>query len=402
MEITDFSDVKGVYWPLLWPETSRPLAESGLSAARTAGVSSFIAECPTAKGTPKWWDVTITALPGARQQYVVISRDITASRAEKIAERNAFDRLRTIMRSNSDVLWDIDLQQDKVWWSEGMQSAFGYGPAQIGESTKWCHEHIHPDDRARVVESMATAVANGSATWEGEFRYLTAAGTYVEVLDRGTIIRDGEGKALRFVGIMRDVTARNAVMAAHKLVAGELVHRVNNILAVVTGLFQQSLRESPDKETLGASFGGRLVALANANTAILRSAGDGAALESLTQTQLAPFIDAGRLTVEGPPVMLPQPVAQPVALALNELATNALKYGALSNATGVVRLSWTVSGEQGDRRLAIRWSETGGPPVEKPKRIGLGSRLIENGIRGAMVNRLFAAKGFSCSIELPI
>ena len=214
--------------------------------------------------------------------------------------------------------------------------------------------------------------------------------------------RDADGGALRFVGVMQDITARNAMVEVHKLVAGELAHRVNNILAVVTGLFQQSLRASEDVPAWGASFGGRLVAMANANTAILRNAGEGAELENLVRTQLAPFMSTGQLAVDGPQVVLPPQIAQPVALALNELATKALKYGALSSSVGSVKLSWAVSGAPDAPLLAILWAEAGGPLVTPPSRMGLGSRLIESGIRGAKVERLFSPAGLSCSIELPI
>ncbi len=402
MEIEDFSAVDGVYWPSLWPGDGQKLAEEALKAAMGKGVATFEAECPTAKGAPKWWEVTVATLPGSLQQITVISRDITASRDAQLRELATLDRLRAILGATSDVLWDIDLKSDKVWWSEGMLSTFGYGPEEVGDSTRWCHEHIHPDDRARVTDGMTAAVVDGSASWEDEFRYLAASGTYIEVFDRGAILRDGDGDALRFVGVMQDITARNATVEVHKLVAGELAHRVNNTLAVVTGLFQQSLRASDDIQELSASFGGRLVAMANANAAILRKAGDGAEFETLARTQLAPFIGAGRLTVEGPGVTLPAEVAQPIALALNELATNALKYGALSSASGLVKVSWEVSGAPDSRVLAILWAEADGPPVTPPSRTGFGSRLIERGIRGASVQRIFDSAGISCSIMLPL
>ena len=87
-----------------------------------------------------------------------------------------------------------------------MRSVFGYGSDEIGKSTDWCHNHIHPEDRRRVVGSMIDAVENGDVVWEGQFRYRKADGRYVDVLDRGSIIRDAEGKALRFVGMMQDIT----------------------------------------------------------------------------------------------------------------------------------------------------------------------------------------------------
>lgn len=402
MEFESFSKVANRYWPSLWPAAHRHLAEGALAAARETGAASFMAECPTAAGTPKWWDVTVATMPGGSPQFVVISRDITDDRIAKATERSAFDRLRRITGAVADVLWDIDLATDKIWWSEGMTSTFGYGLEEVGESTQWRHEHIHPDDRQGVAGSMSAAIAEGASTWEREFRYLSARGDYVDVHDRGAIIRGPSGEALRFVGVMQDVTVRNAAASLHQLVAGELAHRVNNTLAVVMGLFQQTLRGASDIADIGTAFGGRLVAMANANTAVLRHAGDGADLLPLAQTQLAPFISAGRLAIQGPSVILPTHIAQPMALALNELATNALKYGALSTAEGVIAVTWEMSEGETGSQLELRWTESGGPPVARPTRNGLGSRLVEQGIRSATVERRFAPEGFSCAIRIPL
>lgn len=85
----------------------------------------------------------------------------------------------------------------KAEGGEGMQSTFGYGPDQVGESTRWCHEHMHPDDRERVVRGMAAAIDSCALYWEDRFRYRKADGSYLEVLDRGSVIRDAQGNLFR-------------------------------------------------------------------------------------------------------------------------------------------------------------------------------------------------------------
>jgi len=171
---------------------------------------------------------------------------------------------------------------------------------------------------------------------------------------------------------------------------------------VVLGLFQQTARKSASVEALAESFGSRLTAMAAANTAILRTSGGGAALADLAQVQLGPFIETGRLQISGGPLIVPDRLAQPLALAFNELATNAIKYGALSNEAGIVELSWAISLDHDSTVLAILWEETGGPPVLLPTRTGVGSRLIDKGILGATVRREFLPSGFICSIKVPI
>lgn len=376
MEIEDLSSVLGVYWPDLWPVPDRKVVERALTTARAHELATFVAPCPTAKGTMKWWDVTVISLQGPAISYIAISRDITEQRTAHEAEHNAFDRLDRIARSNADVLWDIDLAANRVWWSEGIHALFGYGIEEVSDTTEWCHDHIHPEDRQRVIQSMTNAVESGAVNWEEEFRYRKADGEYLSVLDRGAIIRAPDGKAVRFVGVMQDVTARTAAITTEKLVAAELSHRVNNILGVVTGLFQQSLRYSSNRDELAQSFGSRLIAMANANTAIVRGSGSAAPMIALAESQLEPFIQSGRIKIDGPEVELPAEIAQPVALALNELATNALKYGALGGDRGQVTISWDVERNGARDVLNFQWAESGGPPVKSPTRSGMGSKLI--------------------------
>ena len=281
-----------------------------------------------------------------------------------------------------------------------MQSTFGYGSEEVGESTQWCHEHIHPEDRGRITDSMAAAVEHGDASWQGEFRYRKSDGTYLDVFDRGSILRDQTGKAIHFVGVMQDISSRKALETRQDLLARELAHRANNMLAVVSSLMQQTLRTSENLQAFGDNFGRRLIAMANANSILLRGL-EGADLFDLATMQLRPFMEAGRISLQGPRVILSLDVAQSVALALNELATNATKYGALSAPQGSVHLSWAAHQSGDISHLLISWREQGGPAVSKPLREGFGSRLIDHGIPNAKVERIFAPSGLQCTIELP-
>ncbi|RMQ51065.1 Signal transduction histidine kinase [Pseudomonas cichorii] len=400
MEIDHLDQVRDVFWPELWPEDVRRLASEGLTTARSTGVASFKAPCPTAKGTLKWWDVTIAAIPGASFSFAVISRDITEQYAEEIAQRSSIERLKTVTDSNPDILWDVDLKADRVWWSEGIQRLFGYGPDQIGEGTSWSNEHIHPEDRERVVAGIARAVESDATLWEDEFRYRAADGSYITVLDRGSIIRDANGTAIRFVGVMQDVTARNEKTKFQELVTAELAHRVNNLLAVASALFQQSLNTCEDKDALGRAFGARLLAMANANKSIVKGSADAADFHTLVDAQLSPFISDGRLIANGPAIFVSAEIAQPIALVLNELATNALKYGALSEDAGRVTLDWSL--QPATSAVIIEWTERDGPIVQTPAHVGLGSRLIQHCIPKAKVERRFDAEGFSCLIEISL
>lgn len=134
---------------------------------------------------------------------------VSADMWREIAERTtlARDRLQLICDATHDVIWDIDLRTGLLWWGEGMSRVFGYEPDQIGPDTSWCHEHIHPEDRARVTAGMKAACDNGDSLWRDEFRYRKANDTYANVLDRGAVLRDSHGQAIRFVGAMNELAS---------------------------------------------------------------------------------------------------------------------------------------------------------------------------------------------------
>ncbi len=204
----------------------------------------------------------------------------------------------------------------------------------------------------------------------------------------------------------RDVTQTKALMARQRLLLDELSHRVRNTLTIVQSIAHQTVRNTSSADEFVKAFDGRLLALAAAHKLLVESQWEGAQIGRLTEGQLSHFRDhdRGRITLSGGPVRLPPAVAMPFGLVLHELASNATKYGALSNETGRVALSWHLDDatRNGPRRLTVIWQESGGPPVPHDLRSGFGSTLIERGIPGAKVRHEFRPEGVVCTIELDI
>jgi two-component sensor histidine kinase len=154
---------------------------------------------------------------------------------------------------------------------------------------------------------------------------------------------------------------------------------------------------------------GRVAALARAQSLLTATGWCGADLRALLEGELAPFLSAGSfgpsVVLAGPPVTLAPVVAQPLAMAVHELATNAVKHGALSVAGGCVEVVWTVSGNL-PRRLALAWTECGGPPIAGPPgRTGFGSRVLKATVQDQLGGHLelgWAAEGIACRIEIPL
>ena len=172
-------------------------------------------------------------------------------------------------------------------------------------------------------------------------------------------------------------------------------HRVKNSLSTVQAIATQSLRSASEAER--AAFVGRLHALANAHDVLTQENWHRAPLREIVNQALTPF-EASRFTIAGPYVPIDANKSLQLTMALHELATNAVKYGALSNATGRVRIDWTVFDEPTGPRVRICWEERGGPPVHQTDRKGFGSKLIQVSFEKSEV--VFAAEGVSCVLEM--
>lgn len=157
----------------------------------------------------------------------------------------------------------------------------------------------------------------------------------------------------------------------------ELEHRFRNILTIVRSVVSQSLASASSLDAARITIDRRLEALGSAMHELLSHQWEAAPLSVLAKQALAHFtLHAERVRLDGPTVMIGPKAALTLTLAFHELATNAIKYGALSNATGVVDLSWRVAGSGTEAMLWLQWAERAGPPVVKPERQGFGTRLI--------------------------
>jgi PAS domain S-box-containing protein len=345
---------------------------------------------------------------GRAVRFIGTTRDTTASRRAEQTLQETEERYRLASRATNDAIWDWNLQTDHIRWNEAVKTLFGYAGEEVGPSGAWWKEHIHPDDRERIRSSIYAVIDGRTDHWTDEYRFLRSDGSYADILDRGYVLRNEAGKAVRMIGAMLDITARKRAEEHQRLLTAELQHRVKNTLAMVQAIASQTLRGATDLEEAREAFAARLISLGRAHDILTQASWTAAPITEVVDGALSVHrqTDAARLRVSGPSVLLGAKPALALALALHELATNAAKYGALSGDSGVVDLRWHVVHEGEQPRFCLTWSEQGGPPIlAQPTRRGFGSRLIERSFAsevGGEVKLTYAPTGLVCRLEAPL
>ena len=221
-------------------------------------------------------------------------------------------------------------------------------------------------------------------------------------------VRDAESKIVGIFVQGHDVTANVLAAQRQKLMIDELNHRVKNTLATVQSIAIQTARSHEDPRTFAAGFQSRLMALSHTHDLLTRSHWEGADLAEILRHETEAH-GLTRVVVNGPHVALNPAAALSLGMIFHELATNAAKYGALSNGGqsdggGRVFVDWAVA-DHTQRRLTIEWREIGGPPVDEPSRRGFGSRLIERNVRHDLAGEAkltYATDGFRAEISIPL
>lgn len=321
------------------------------------------------------------------------------------ALRKSEERLQLALEASVAVgTWDWDLQADLIYSDERFADLFGVDPdrAAVGVPLAEFIKGIHPEDREDAENALRHAIETGEIL-DSECRTIDTRGEVHWLLGRGRCYRVA-GQPARFPGIVLDVTERKKAEEHQKLLINELNHRVKNTLATVQSIATQTLRNADTLEAARLALEQRLFALSRAHDVLTRENWEGAGLKEIVMEALAPYWNdrENRLSVRGPDVRLTPLMALAFAMALQELATNALKYGALSNPAGKIHIEWDVTREGETSHLHFSWTESGGPRVAEPKRRGFGTRLIERSLAQEMNGKVavkFAPTGVVCTVD---
>ncbi len=350
-----------------------------------------------------------TAVTIARQVGFSVERARTEARRRAAEQelRESEERFRLMSETAPVMIWMSDRNGHCLHLNRMLREFWGVTEDGIS-SFSW-EQTTHPDDMAAVGAAMMQAMA--------ERRPCSIIGRYRSALDGAYHVLQthaqprlsSSGELLGMIGVNIDISERQRADAQRELLLAELNHRVKNTLAVVQAMAHQTFRSAGVAREPRQAFENRLMALAAAHNLLTASNWENAALADIARDTLnAGGAFKGRAEYAGPRVLLPPREALALAMALHELTTNAVKYGALSNDKGRVALVWSRGEGQGQGKpsvLTIVWSENGGPVVEAPpQRRGFGSVLLERSLKedlGGTVELDYRRDGLVCTIELP-
>ena len=259
---------------------------------------------------------------------------------------------------------------------------------------------IPPEDFALLaLRQAALDGAPDGHVVESEFRYRLPGATDRWLLDRTVVFeRAAAGHIKQTLSATIDITERKRSEERQTLLLNELNHRVKNTLAIIQSIAHQTF---PDAERRHV-FEERLGALSSIHDLLTDERWEAADVCALVAQAIAPYAGPGdRFAISGPSALIPPRAAVALSLALHELCTNAVKYGALSLPTGRTSIEWHLT-QEAERRLILDWRESGGPTVRAPDRRGFGSRLIERGLAADLEGAAsldFRPEGLHCRIQ---
>ena len=340
-----------------------------------------------------------------RAQLVGLVADITVRKQHEELLRASEERFRGTFDNAAVGVAHVGLDGRWLRVNEWLAENVGYSPAELLATT--FQDITHPDDLNSDLDMLHQVLAGTLQTYSMDKRYIRKDGSILWAALTVALQRNAAGEPDYFISIVNDITARKQAEEHQRFLMRELSHRSKNLLAVIQSMAGQTARSSATMQDFGDRFGLRLQALAESHDLLTDQSWRGAGLRALVCRQLSSFADPGdkRLTLSGPEVILTTEATQSIGLALHELATNAVKYGALSVPEGKLTVSWSFDDQsQHAHNFHLSWVERGGPAVTPPSRVGFGRTVIERLTAAALDGKVsleYAPEGVQWCIDAP-
>lgn len=315
-------------------------------------------------------------------------------------------RFRTLIEGMLQLVWRA-VDGGHWTWASPQWSDYTGQAERESHALGWLRP-VHPDDRDRVMDAWSDAMERGG--YSVEYRiYHVAENRYRWFQTRAAPVRDQDGNIIEWLGTSTDVDDLQLLKERQQLLLAELQHRVRNILTVIRSVFSRTVEAGGELDDIADHFMGRLDNLARTQVVVTQSAHGFVDLENLIRDELLSVgaSDGPDVTIDGPDVALPPKAAESIGLAIHELTTNALKYGALKVPGAKLAIRWAANMDYGaERRLNLTWTEQGVPAVTvTPSRKGFGSELITEALPyrlRAETSLEFRGGGVRCTLSVPL
>lgn len=332
------------------------------------------------------------------------ARDAVANQQHYRLTAENEERLRMSQEAGQVGSWDLDVRAGRAVVSPTHRRMFGWPDDRTEFSVEEWAERVHPEDRERAAGELRACLETG-APYSTEYRIVLPSGEIRHVEGRARAVLGEDGRPVRALGVVVDVTERKQTEERQRLLMREIDHRAKNALAVVQAAVRLSQAET--REEFAAAVEGRVQAIARVHNLLAASRWTGASLGKLIEGEIALHQrgDGGgaRVRAEGPEIVLEPDAAQPFALVLHELFANAVRHGALSVPEGTVTITWRA--DPAANRLGLVWREHGGPRVSEPTRKGFGSTLIAASVERQLdgkLRRTWARDGLKVELDVPL
>lgn len=372
--------------------------------AATGRTGPFETQLLHSDGSRKW--VLMAGRELGDGTLVAFAIDIDAGKRAQAALGEVEARQRALIEGIPQLVWRA-VDGGEWTWSSPQWTAFTGLSAQASLGFGW-ETAVHPSDRSAARAFWRSAERTGRLEMEGRILH-AATGEYRWFATRATPVRDEAGGIVEWLGTSTDVHELRTMQERYVRLAAELQHRARNILSLIRSVFVRTAEATADRSDMIDHFRGRLDALARAQVIVTRHPDGSADLETLIRDELITVgvSDGAQVSVAGPEVALPLALAESLGLAVHELTTNALKFGAWRTTTGQVDIRWHVEVDQhGAPVLDFTWTERGVPVVStSPSQDGFGRELIEDALpdrHGATTSLTFQGGGVRCAIRLPL
>jgi PAS domain S-box-containing protein len=334
--------------------------------------------------------------------YTGCGVDITDRKLSEQALRESEERLKATQEHAGIGIAETDREGRYLRVNEAFCRITGYTREEL--IGRICWGLTHEGYRAAEQAQYEACILGTLNTYTVEKVFYRKSGELGWAWLTSTAIRGADGSFLSAVRTLIDISEDKLAEERQQLLIHELNHRVKNTLATVQSIVTQTLKSARNAEQARADTESRLLSLARAHDVLTRENWQSADLKEIVREAVAAYTAQTRTRIRfaGPKVQLQPRAALALSMALHELATNAVKYGALSNEAGIVEISWAKRAGSGCTHLNIRWEERDGPPVAPPNRQGFGSRLIQRSLAqdlGGEAVLSFETTGLVCRVE---